>query len=240
MKYDIIGDIHGCLEELYELLEKLGYKENGFLMDPPEGRMLISVGDVVDRGEHSAETYWFIKEMVNSDRALMCLGNHDEKLMRWAKGNKVKLFHGLDKTVEEFNKSSIPREDVVDFFSNIPYYLFLDDLIVVHASWEDNLIAYDRFEKICRYLCLFGPVNGMLENGLPDRIDWAGNRKLTDRSYPVVCGHQPFKEVRIINDVYQIDTGCVFGGKLTCLRWPEKEIIQVKSKKIYAGEINEN
>jgi len=234
MKFDIVGDIHGCLEELFELLQTLGYESNGFLFNPPEGRLLVLVGDLVDRGDYSIKTYNFIREMVNSGRAIMCLGNHDEKLMRWAKGNKVKLLHGLDKTVESLIETKIPNEEIVDFFSNIPYYLFLDDLIVVHASWEDWLISYDRFEKKCKNLCLHGPSNGFLENGLVNRVDWALNRKLTDRSYPVVCGHQVFDDVRIINNVYQIDTGCVYGGKLSCLKWPEKEIVQVKSKKEYS------
>jgi len=81
----------------------------------------------------------------------------------------------------------------------------------------------------------FGPNTGKtLENGLPDRIDWVSQRKERDKC--IVYGHQPYMDVRVENNTYGIDTGCVFGNKLSCLRWPEKEVIQVKALKEY--EIN--
>lgn len=137
--YDIIGDVHGCLIELYELLSLLGYKNHDILYKHPN-RKLIFVGDIVDRGDYSVETYYFIKNMVENNLASLVLGNHDDKLMRWAKGNKVKLTNGLDNTVNSFQKSNITKESIVNFFSNIPYFLN-KNVIIVHAAWNNNLIT---------------------------------------------------------------------------------------------------
>jgi protein phosphatase len=236
--FDIVGDIHGCLHELYQLLEKLGYKWNNktCLYEPPEGRILVSVGDIVSRGRSSVVTYGFVKNMVEAGHMLCVCGNHDDKIMRWAKGNDVVLMHGDDKTAAALERMGIPKESVYKFIKSLPYYLLLDDdkLVIVHAAWRDNFSARSNFHKKCRSWCLYGPTIGETnEHGLPVRIDWAAQRILQVVSPIVVYGHQPYSEPRVINKTYGIDTGCVFGGYLTALRYPEMEFVQFKALEVY-------
>ena len=230
--FDIISDIHGCFYELKLLLEKLGYaEENGSYKC--KDRMLVSVGDIVDRGPSSTLVFQFIKKMVEEKLMIMVRGNHDDKLMRWAKGRGVILNHGLDKTTKDIILNNIPEEEIVEFIESLPYYLSLDGgkLAVVHASWKESLLDKDPFSKKCRSRCLFGPTTGKkLPSGYPDRIDWVLDRGTEGEVPIVVYGHQVYKDVRIENKTYGIDTGCVFGGKLTALRYPEMEIVQVKSE----------
>jgi protein phosphatase len=229
INYDIVGDIHSCYYELYELLKKLNYTWDNYrqIFYPPKSRKLIFVGDIFDRGPDPYSTYLLIKGMIKYGYAEMVRGNHCDKLMRWAKGNKVKQNNGLDKTILAL-KNNISKEEIFNFFKNIPYYLSLDNdkLIVVHAAWQTKMKSYDNFNKKCRTYALYGPTTGKtLFNGFPDRIDWVVKRK-NNKNYPIVVyGHQPYKNPRIINKTYGIDGGCVFGGYLNCLKFPEMEII---------------
>lgn len=238
--FDIIGDIHGCAFELFLLLEKLGYKQdisNGTIIyHPPEGRKVVFVGDLVDRGYSSGIVYCFVRDMINAGYALLSRGNHDDKLMRWAKGNNVILNHGIDETIKELEQLNIKKEEIFDFLNSIPMYLSFDDerLIVVHGAWNLSLKDIDPFHKKCKKWCLYGPTTGkMLPNGFPDRIDWVISRK--EYEPIIIYGHQPYKEVRICNGTYGIDTGCVFGGRLTCLCYPELEIVYVNALEKYSG-----
>jgi len=238
MLCDIVADIHGCCYELYQLLEKLNYKwdKKTCLYKPPDGRILVSVGDIVDRGRSSATTYGFVKNMVEAGYMLVVRGNHDDKLMRYAKGNNVILSHGLDKTAEEFEQQGISKESIHKFLETLPYYLSLDDgkLIVVHAAWRDSLLSKGNFHKKCRSWCLYGPTTGGVDkHGLPNRIDWVAARVLNEASPIIIYGHQPYEEIRVVNKTYGIDTGCVFGGYLSAVRYPEMEFIQIKAHETY-------
>jgi protein phosphatase len=156
--------------------------------------------------------------------------------MRWSKGNNVQLLHGLDKTVKSLEQEGVSKEEILEFFKSTPYYLRLDDgkLIVVHAAFKPSMLTRDPFHKRNRTWALYGPTTGKtLDSGLPDRIDWAIDRKVIPGSALIVYGHQPHREPRIVNRTYGIDTGCVFGGHLTCLRYPEMELVQVKASHVY-------
>lgn len=242
MRYDVVGDVHACLFELYQLLEKLGYtwEKKGSIYRPPDGRQLISVGDIVSRGRSSVVTYGFVCNMISAGYMKVVRGNHCDKIMRWAMGKNVTLMHGDDRTAKEFEDKGIPKESIVKNISSWPYFLELDEgkLIVAHASYKRITGVEDNFNKLYRVWSLFGPTTGLTKpNGLPDRIDWAAQREIKEDSPIIVCGHQPFKEVRVINKVYQIDTGCVFGNKLTCLKYPEMEIVQVPAFQKYAENV---
>ena len=126
-KFDIVSDIHGCFYEFTMLLEKLGYEKDSKGLYQHADRTLVSVGDIVDRGPSSAVTFMFAKSMVESGSMLMVRGNHDDKLMRWAKGNGVALNHGLDKTVDDIRNNEIDVDGIVSFIENLPYYLLLDN-----------------------------------------------------------------------------------------------------------------
>ena len=239
---DIIGDIHGTFTELITLIEKLGYvlcKDN--LYRHPEGRKPVFVGDLISRGFDSLAVLFLVRDMIRNNLCLSVIGNHEDKVLRWAKGNKVILKNGDENTAWEINNSNtITKEEIVDFFSSLPYFLLLDGgkLIVSHASYKPLQGVADNFDKKYRTWSLYGPCEREnLPDGRPNRIDWAAQRIANESSQIIICGHQPFHEVRITNKVYQIDTGCVFGGKLTAVKYPSMEIVQVPAQKKYATNV---
>jgi len=231
---DIIGDLHGCWQELSTLMDLLGHKwdDSGAVHKPSDGRKIVFLGDITDRGPYSLACYAYTKLMVEKGYAFWVLGNHCDKLRRWAMGRDVRQSHGLSKTVREFEQSGINKKQVAEFLNSLPQYLILDEgkLICVHAAWKDGLETEKSGSGLLRSWCLYGPTTGkILPNGLPDRIDWAVQRKPSSNSPWIVYGHQPIKEVRIEHRTVGIDTSCVFGGKLTALRWPEMETVEVKA-----------
>ena len=234
MNWDIVSDIHSCITELYALLEKLNYKWDNGLYIPPSDYKLISVGDFISRGYYTVATFNFVRDMVAAGHMLATRGNHEEKLMKWALGRPVKLNHGDEKAAEDFEKHNVDKQSIVDFLSTLPLTIELDEgkLIVVHAAYSTH-----KNSKSFRAWSLFGPVRSVID-GTPDRIDWAAERVVDENSPIVVCGHQPLKEVRIINKVYQIDTACVFGEKLTCVEMPGGKIVQVEAERKYCENIN--
>lgn len=235
--YDIIGDIHSCYVEFTELLIRLGYIPTDSLsFRPPEGRQLVLVGDIMDRGWYPNLVFDLVEKMKAEGSLIMVKGNHDDKLQRWAKGNNVQLLHGLDATVLKLERAGISKERISNLFKSIPFFLVLNggSLIVVHGAWKDKYIDRDPFSKKVRSWCIFGPTTGRkTEEGLPERIDWAVNRDVKGTSPLVVHGHQPVREVRVLNKVWNIDTGCAFGGKLTALRYPEMELVYCEAIHTY-------
>lgn len=225
--FDIVGDIHSCYEEFILLLNKLGYeKSNNIYVHPT--RKLISVGDIFDRGPYPLETFQLIKKMVDAGSMMMVCGNHDHKIHRWAKGNNVLLNHGADKTVAHLE---YVKQDIVNFFNTIPFYLRFDNLIIVHAAFKNSLLNYSTMAPECKHYCLHGPTTGKFNDaGLPIRIDWT---KDYNGEYKIVYGHYNYLEPLVINNTYGIDTSCVFGNKLTALRYPEMEFVSINALKTY-------
>jgi protein phosphatase len=236
-RYDIIGDVHGCFAELMDLMDRLGHKwiEKLGIHKPEQGRRIVFVGDLTDRGPRSVVVLRYAMYMVEHGHALWVEGNHDDKLKRWAHGNKVSLNHGLAKTVHDLEREGCGKAGLHEFLKGLPQYAILDHgrLIVVHAAWREGM-EYDK-PGVRRTWCLYGPTTGKtLENGLPDRIDWAADRRIRSSASPtIVYGHQPQEKVRDLNRTLGIDTGCCFGGSLTALRWPEKEIVQVPALDVW-------
>lgn len=233
MKYDIIGDIHGCYTEFLSLSEKLGYTIEDGLPVHPNGRQLVFVGDAMDRGPDSLKMLRLLFKMQDVGVLQYCPGNHCNKLYRYAKGNNVQLAHGLETTVAEIN--TLPTKDRISFlnryrqfYESLPMYLMLENnyLIVAHAGIQAHMIGAPHSEKI-RVFVLYGDITGKkLPDGRPVRRDWAKHYK---GDAWIVYGHTPVKEARYVNHTVNVDTGCVFGGKLTALRFPEMEVISVPS-----------
>jgi protein phosphatase len=235
-RFDIIGDVHGTWQELSQLMDKLGHQwdRSGAIHKPNGDRRIVFLGDIVDRGHHSLACYAYAKLMVEAGHAMWVIGNHDDKFRRWASGRDVKLSHGLARTVREVVQAGANRHEIAGFLGTLPQYLFLDEnrLVVVHGAWREGL----ETEKpgVIRSWCLYAPTTGKtLPNGLPDRINWVAQRKVVDKSPWIVYGHQPYREARIENRTAGIDTSCVFGGKLTALRWPEMELVSVDAATQY-------
>jgi protein phosphatase len=230
--FDIVGDVHGCHDELVALLGALGYLPEGGGFRHPEGRRAIFVGDLVDRGPASPAVLRTAMSMVASGAALCVPGNHEVKLLKKLNGQEVKLTHGLAETMEQLEREAPElREQARTFIDGLVSHYVLDGgrLVVAHAGLSEKLQG--RASSRVRQFALYGDTTGETDEfGLPVRYPWA-----TEYRGPamVVYGHTPTPEAMWVNRTICIDTGCVFGGKLTALRYPEKEIVSVPARRTY-------
>ncbi len=234
--FDLIGDVHGCYDELRTLLGNLGYQLSGSREEPvvvaPSGRRAIFLGDLVDRGPDSPGVLRLVMSMVETGAAICIPGNHEVKLLRKLRGRNVKLSHGLAETMEQFDREPEGfAERVADFINGLVSHYVLDGgrLVVAHAGIREEYQG--RASGRVRSFCLYGESSGETDEfGLPVRYDWA--EEYRGRAM-VVYGHTPVPEAEWVNGTICIDTGCVFGGKLTGLRYPERELIQVQARETY-------
>jgi protein phosphatase len=232
--FDIIGDLHGCFEELVDLLRALDYQVDRDAPSavPPAGRKAVFLGDLVDRGPGIVPVLRLVMSMVRAGSALCVPGNHETKLLRKLRGRDVTVSHGLAETLEQLSRE--PAElsaQVADFIDGLVSHYVLDGgkLVVAHAGMKAPYQG--RASGRVREFALYGETTGERDEfGLPIRYDWAADYRGTAM---VVYGHTPVPEAEWLNRTICIDTGCVFGGKLTALRYPEKELVQVPARRTY-------
>lgn len=238
--FDIIGDVHGCYDELAALLGKLGYQIQGcpenpdsVSLRPPAGRKLVFLGDLVDRGPKIPEVLSLVMSAVAAGHALCLPGNHDGKLKRKLRGHPVAVTHGLAESLAQLEtRSEEFRRQTADFIDRLPHHYVLDDgkLVVAHAGMKEPMQG--RSSAKVRDFALFGETTGETDEfGLPVRLNWAAHYR--GRAL-VVYGHTPVAEPQWLNHTVNIDTGCVFGGKLTALRYPEMELVSAPARAAYA------
>ncbi len=235
--FDIIGDIHGCFPELQALLDKLDYSvtqhEQTFSVTHPQGRKLIFLGDLVDRGPDTPNVLRLVMDAVASGAALCVPGNHDIKLMRKLKGQNVTVNHGLAESLAQIAQYPPAfNERVVKFLDDLVSHYVLDDgkLVVAHAGMKEAMQG--RGSRAVREFALYGETTGESDEfGLPIRYDWAAEYR---GKAMVVYGHTPIPNPDWLNNTINIDTGCVFGGSLTALRYPEQELVAVHAAWTYS------
>ena len=233
--FDIVGDIHGCFDELVELLRQLGHgvDEAALVVQPVKGRKLIFLGDLVDRGPKIPQVLKLVINAVASGAALCVPGNHDVKLMRKLRGRDVQITHGLAESLAQLaDHPEDFRKQVAEFMDDLVSHYVLDNgkLVVAHAGMKEAMQG--RGSGAVREFALFGETTGETDEfGLPVRYNWAAEYRGVAM---VVYGHTPVPEPEWLNRTINIDTGCVFGGKLTALRYPEQEIVSVAAKRTYA------
>ncbi|HKV63569.1 MAG TPA: polynucleotide kinase-phosphatase [Candidatus Acidoferrum sp.] len=238
--FDIIGDVHGCYDELIALLTQLGYTSapsNGEAGDkvtfsPPAGRKAAFLGDLADRGPNSPGVLRLVMKMVEQGHAYCVPGNHDIKLLRKLRGKDVQLTHGIAETLQQLDKEPPEFQGQVSKFldSLVSHYVFDGGrLVVAHAGMKAEMQG--RGSGKVRDFALFGETTGEVDEfGLPVRYNWAADYR---GQATVVYGHTPIPEPEWLNRTINIDTGCVFGGKLTALRYPEKELVSVPAECVY-------
>ncbi len=230
--FDIVGDVHGCHEELTELLDRLGYVEKDGTYGHPAGRQVVFLGDLVDRGPSTPAVLRTAMAMVSAGSALCVPGNHDVKLMRALQGRQVKISHGLAESLQQLEGETPEfRQDVVAFVDGLISHSVLDDgnLVVAHAGMNEKLQG--RASLRVRSFALFGETTGETDEfGFPVRYNWAGEYR---GKAMVVYGHTPVPDTEWVNNTICLDTGCVFGGRLTALRYPEKELVSVPARRVY-------
>ncbi|MFJ4816018.1 polynucleotide kinase-phosphatase [Streptomyces sp. NPDC088801] len=226
--FDIIGDIHGCAAELEALLGKLGYADGVH----PEGRTAVFVGDLVDRGPDSPGVLRRVMAMVKSGNALCVPGNHENKYGRYLRGRKVQHTHGLAETIEQMaGESEEFLAEVREFLDGLVSHYVLDGgrLVVCHAGLPEKY--HGRTSGRVRSHALYGDTTGETDEfGLPVRYPWAEDYR---GRAAVVYGHTPVPEATWLNNTICLDTGAVFGGKLTALRWPERELADVPAEQVW-------
>ena len=234
--YDIVGDVHGCLVELLELLAELGYgvkrRREGFAVTPPRGRTLVFAGDLVDRGPAAPGVLRLAMDMTRAGTALCVAGNRDVELVRALKGRATLVSRGMARTLEQLAPQSREfRDEVIRFLRGLPSHLLLDAgrLAIAHAGLKEALQGHST--AAARAFALHGELTGEKDpSGLPISKNWA--RDYRGKAL-VVHGHTPVTAPRWLNNTVNIDTGCVYGGHLTALRYPERKTFSIAAKAIY-------
>lgn len=239
--FDIIGDIHGCRSELETLLTELDYAlERDAAGRPvgavhPLGRTAVFVGDLVDRGPDSPGVLRLVMGMVAAGSALCVPGNHENKLGRYLKGRNVQHTHGLAETIEQLDKISGEEPEfaarALEFIESLVSHYVLDEgkLVVCHAGLPEKY--HGRTSGRVRSHALYGDTTGETDEfGLPVRYPWAEDYR---GRATVVYGHTPVPDTSWINNTICLDTGAVFGGKMTALRWPERELVDVPAERVW-------
>jgi len=235
--FDIIGDVHGCRAELEELLHRLGYR----LRRDGQGRAVgahhpdrtaVFVGDLVDRGPDSPGVLRLVMGMVADGDALCVMGNHENRLVRALRGRATRLSYGLQETLDQLGAETEEfRDRVLSFCAGLVDHYVLDggNLVVAHAGLKEEY--HGRSSGRVRAFALYGETTGEVDDyGLPVRLPWA--RDYRGRAV-VVHGHVPASDTMWVNNTLCVDTGCVFGGKLTALRYPEREIVDVPAERVW-------
>ena len=182
--FDIIGDVHGCYDELADLLERLGFRlesragddgETVLSATHPEGRKAVFVGDLVDRGPGVVKVLKLVMGMVSEGAALCVAGNHESKLLRKLRGRNVQVSHGLAESLAQLElESPAFQQRVAEFLDGLISHYVLDDggLVVAHAGMKQEYQG--RASARVRDFCLYGETTGETDEfGLPVRADWA-------------------------------------------------------------------
>lgn len=236
--FDVIGDVHGCFEELQLLLGQLGYSleldQEGRATGAthPQGRRAIFLGDLVDRGPDTPGVLRLAMSMVERGSALAVAGNHESRLVRALRGRRVQPTHGLAETLDKLQQEGPEfSRRVVDFCHGLLGHYLLDEerLVVAHAGLKESYQG--RASSRVRDFCLYGETSGETDEfGLPVRYPWAEEYR---GAATVLYGHVPVALPRWLNNTLCLDTGCVFGGQLSALRYPERELVSVPAQRVW-------
>jgi protein phosphatase len=236
--FDIIGDVHGCLTELLDLLARLGYEVNWqageFVVTHPAKRKLAFAGDLANRGPATPEVLRLVMHMVGAGQAYCVPGNQDVKLARALRSRtRGKVVPGLLRSLEQFESEPAEfRAEAAKFLDGLAGHYVLDEgnLVIAHAGLKERLHGSNSAKA--RKFAVNGQTSSKLDRfGVPERVNWAAKYR---GDALVVYGHTPVAEPVWLNNTVNIDTGCVYGGYLTALRYPECEIVSVPARAVYS------
>lgn len=251
-EFDVVGDVHGCLGELEALMLQLGWvKDEDEQWRHPQGRVLVFVGDLVDRGPSSVGVVNLVASLVEQERALLVLGNHDDKVRRYLEHNSVKRDGHIQTTIDEIEAlDEVAREAfrarAIKLFSQAPYWALAAptgpgspgpmnlgaQVVIAHAAWKPSLLGQKK-DKV-RWFCLYGPTTGKIDdNGYPERLDW--KQRYSSKAPLCITGHTAYSgEVLERHNTICLDTACVFGHRLSALRYPSKQILSAPAAQTYS------
>lgn len=231
--FDIVGDVHGCDVELRALLDRLGYPidADGAIGAHPHGRTAVFVGDLVDRGPGVAEVLRLVLPAVRDGRALLVPGNHEDKLVRALQGRNVTIAHGLAESLDQLAGEPELGAELCEVYERLPSHLVLDGgrLVVAHGGIPERM--HNRDSSAVRAFVLYGGPTGEIDElGRPIRSAWVDAYR---GDALVVYGHTPVEQAEVRGNTVDVDTGCVFGGALTALRYPERELVSVPATGVH-------
>ena len=208
----IIGDIHGCYDELCELLDRVG---------PTTSDRVISVGDLIVKGEKNRE----VLDLFSVDeRFSAVIGNHDRALLRYWRGEAVKLKESQERTRVELEPD---RERYSAYLNSLPFLIDLGSHLVVHAGVRPGIALKDQAEEDLTELRTLGE-DRTSRVGLPWYEVYDGDRI-------VLFGHWPASQPRRAPRGIGLDTGCVYGYQLTAYIIEADDFISVKARRDYAS-----
>lgn len=234
--FDVVGDVHGCFDELLALMAALGYsvtqKDSQYEVVPPAGRTLVFAGDLVDRGPDCPGVLRLVMSMTRAGQAICVPGNRDVELVRALKGRAVPISLGMARSLDQIEAAPKGfRGEVRRFLDGLATHQVLDDgnLVIAHAGLKESLQGKTTPEA--RGVALRGEPTGKRDDfGLPIRSNWAAEYR---GKALVAYGHSPVAEPLWINNTVNLDTGCVYGGHLSALRYPERETVSVPARAVY-------
>lgn len=236
--FDVIGDVHGCFVELGALLEKLGY---GVVRDElgqpinavhPQGRQVVFVGDLVNRGPDSVGVLRLAMGMVAAGQATCVLGNHERKLIKYLTGEAQSVDRAVMSTLAQL--ADCGRDfsaQVLRWCQQLPAHVVLDDggLVVAHVGLRERFQGRDS-QRVVK-AAVYGEASGDRDEwGHPILKNWMSSYR---GDALVVFGYLPVAEPQWVSNTLDIDSGCVFGGRLTALRYPERELVSVPAVKAW-------
>ena len=208
----IVGDVHGCLIELEELLDKCAYL--------PGKDRLIFVGDLINRGAYSLE----VLQLAYALGAESVLGNHEAALLK----HSVKNRPSRKDTANLLQKIKQQAPFLIPWIRSWPLYIKEKKFIVVHAGVVPGCPLDKTPSKILTSIRFWNQENRKMDkhSGVPWYHLYRGKK-------PIIYGHWALKGLMVRNNTIGLDSGCVWGGSLSAILFPEKKIIQVKAKKRY-------
>ena len=234
---DIIGDVHGCRRELLELLKKLGYaferEDREIAARAPAGRMLAFTGDLLDRGPDSPGVLRLAMELKRAAQAIFIAGNRDLEVLHALEGRAVQMTRGLARTLEQMAAEPESfREEAIRFLRAMAWQAVLDNelLVITHAGLPEEMQG--RATAEAHDFAIRGRTTGERDQfGMLVRLNWTAAYR---GAALVVYGHTPVEEPLWVNNTVNLDTGCVYGGHLTALRYPERETVAVAARAVYS------
>jgi protein phosphatase len=237
--FDIIGDVHGCAEELSGLLGKLGYEiswyEDGSrtcFVVPPAGRMAVFLGDFSGAGPNEDDVMLIVRALVAQGSALCIWGDTDDR-KRKAVLSQAWSNPGYRDYVQEFDPDySYSKERAKGLLNDVAVsHLWLDggDLVVAHAAIREDMIG--RSSNRVRDFCIYGEESKTSSAILTNQLTWVESYQ---GAATVVYGHTPCAKPTWRNNTIGLNTDCVCGGALTALRWPERELVSVPALRNYS------
>lgn len=208
----VIGDIHGCFDELTDLLE---------LVELRSDDRVIAVGDLIVKGEKNREV---LDLFIDDERFSSVIGNHDRALRQRWRGEAVRLTKAQQRASTELAAN---RERYASYLKSLPYVIDLDSHLVVHAGVRPGVPLKHQMASDLTELRTMG-ANPSRRKGVPWYEVYRGRKT-------VLFGHWPAREPRKAARAIGLDTGCVYGGRLTALILESNQLLSVPARRSYEG-----